>query len=178
MPKKKITSRVRLERQCAIPRLVPPRRFVPQDLKASSSGFNAGSAPLKLARVYIRLVSPLSLLVHAWLVPYRIKSLLAHLVFPLSHSDLPYVLTSAGTLSRFITGVARRIGPGRRGSLEQRWAVAGLAPALSLQILSMKGKILGIVLGRRKYESRRGVVISVRSQHHCRRELHRDYRKE
>jgi len=61
------------------PRLVAPHTFIPQ-----ASSFDAGSVPLRPARVYLdnedplapsssHLTSPLSLLVHAWLVPYRIK---------------------------------------------------------------------------------------------------------
>jgi len=102
--KKKIPSRVRLETQRAITSSRPASLL-------RYSSFDADSAPLRPARVHLDNEDPLapssslSLLVHAWIVPYRIKSLLAHLVFPLSHSDLPYILTSIGTLSRFITGV-------------------------------------------------------------------------
>lgn len=96
--KKKIPPRVGLETQCAISLIIPPRFFLPQ---ASGPKFDAGCAPL--ARTPVRLyldnedplspfssrrglASPLSLLVKA--------SPLSHLVFHLSHSDLPSVLTS------------------------------------------------------------------------------------
>ena len=151
--KDSLCSRVRLETQCAIPRLAPHQYFVPQ-----ASSFDTGSVPLRPARVYLdnedplapstsHLTSPLSLVVQALLVPYWIKPPLADLVFPLSHSDLPYVLTSIVTWSHFITWV---LFGGGAGGAEQRWAVPGVARALSSpsQSLSMKGKILGIVLGR------------------------------
>ena len=92
----------------------------------------------RLAPSSSHLASPLFLLVQA--------PPLAHLVFPLSHSDLPRFSPAWAVClasSRVYCSVARRRESWRCGSLEQRCVIPGEARTLPLQSLFKKGKLLG-----------------------------------